>query len=54
MNDFISKIDSSKFSLSNFYLISFGGVLNFTHFGESFIFELIVKHLFTLINTFKI
>jgi hypothetical protein len=33
MNDVIFRIDFPKSSLFNFYLIAFGGLLNFTHFG---------------------
>jgi hypothetical protein len=35
MNDVILMIEFYKFTLFNFYLIAFGGVLNSTHFGDS-------------------
>jgi hypothetical protein len=41
MNDVILMIEFPKFTIFNFYLIAFGGVLNSTDFGYSF--EFIVK-----------
>ena len=34
-NDLIFKIEFLKFTLFNFYLIAFCGVINSTHFGDS-------------------
>ena len=45
MNDVNFKIDFPKFSLFNFYLIGFGGVFNFTHFGDLFDTNLLWKSL---------